>query len=254
VATDADRLHLLYEMSRRLATFSRLDELLRFVTRRTRELLEAEGCALLLHDRDRKELYFPIASQAESHPNAAAVLAEIRFPADRGIAGWVLAHDEAVYIADAQRDPRFYEAVDRRTNMTTRDLLCAPLRTRSGNIGVIEVINPGSTGAGTDTLEFLEVLAGDIAIAHEKAMLYERLRGEVLELRRIFRTAGIGLAVLGILIVLGAVYTHLGWALPMRELPTRPGVVIGAACVVGWALLMWIARGALTQRTDDVTG
>ena len=98
---EAERLRLLYELSRKLATFTDLDELLQFVTRRTRELLEAEGCAVLLHDRTTDELYFPIASQRASSRATAERIQTVRFPASLGIAGWALARGESIGIADA---------------------------------------------------------------------------------------------------------------------------------------------------------
>ena len=108
----SERLHALYELNRRLATFTDLEDLLRHATQRARELLHAEGCALLLFDPARRELHFPVASQAESRRASEPRLAEIRFPADRGIAGWVLARGEAVCVADVTRDARFYSGVD----------------------------------------------------------------------------------------------------------------------------------------------
>src|SRR5207249_4685613 len=161
----------------RLATFTDLDELLRYATGRTRELLDAEGAAVMLLDPARQEFNFGVASQSETHQATSARLLKIRFPAHLGVAGWVLAHDEAAAVPDAQQDPRFYNGVDQVTNITTHAILCAPLRARSGNIGVIEVINPARPPAADD-LEFLETLASDIAVAHEKAALQERLRGE----------------------------------------------------------------------------
>src|SRR5436309_1548845 len=114
-----DRLHLLYEVTRRLATFTDLDELLRYATGRARELLDAEGAAVMLLDPARREFNFGVASQSETHQATSARLLEIRFPAHLGVAGWVLAHDEAAAVPDAQQDPRFYNGVDQLTNITT---------------------------------------------------------------------------------------------------------------------------------------
>ena len=128
MASVGERLHLLYELNRGLTSFTDMDGLLRYVTDRARELFNAEGCALLLLDRRRGEFYFPVASESKKVHEIR--LATVRFPADRGIAGWVLAHDEAVLIDDVSKDARFFAGVDARTDMTTRRLLCAPLRTR----------------------------------------------------------------------------------------------------------------------------
>lgn len=243
-----DRLHVLYEVNRRLTTFSDLDELLRYATQQARELLEAEGCALLLVDRERKEFYFPVASQAVSTQSGAAELAEIRFGIDRGIAGWVLSNDQPALVNDAARDPRFFDGVDRRSHLTTHALLCAPLRTRAGNIGVIEVVNPASGAFSAEDLEFLEALANDIGVAHEKARLYEQLRGEVLGLRRLCALGGAGMAAIGVLFILATLLGHLAWALPLRELPTRPGIISGALALLTGAFLIGIGRGWWQRR------
>ena len=238
--SDAERLQLLYEMSRRLSTFTDLDALLRYATRRARELLEGEGCAVLLLDRKRSELYFPVASQGEAHQAAGARLAEMRFPADRGIAGWVLSHDEAAAVGDTERDPRFFGGVDQVTGMSTRRLLCAPLRTPNGNVGVLEVLNPRA--AGPEELAFLEALASDVAVAHETARLHQELRGELVGLRQICRVVGILLLVFGIVIAGGTSYALLARALPLRELPTRPGMPLAALCVGLGVAFIVVAR------------
>jgi GAF domain-containing protein len=252
VTTAADRLHLLYEVNRRLTTFDDLDELMRYSTRRTCELFGADGCALLFLDREQRQFYFPVASQSATQQAAQERLAEIRFPADQGIAGWVLTHDHAVLVPDVAVDPRFYAGVDQATRMTTRAVLCAPLRSRSGNIGVIEVVNPAPNALTTDDLEFLDALAADIAVAHEKAMLYDRLRGEVTGLRQAVRIAGIALLALGALLGMGGVIAHLAWALPLRELPTRPGILGAIVSVVVGVALLGIGNGWLIPKTTSV--
>jgi hypothetical protein len=140
----SERLELLYDVTRRLATFTELDEVVRFATRRARELFEAEGCALIMLDRERREFTFPVSSQKDSGAEPGRRLSEIRFPADRGIAGWVVANDEAALVEDTSTDPRFYGGVDRETEVRTQSLLCAPLRSGDGSIGVIEGTRKGA--------------------------------------------------------------------------------------------------------------
>ena len=112
---------------------------------------------------------------------------------------------------------------------------------------MIEVINPARQPAAED-LEFLEALASDIAVAHEKAALQEQLRGEVVGLRQVCRVAGLGLLALGTLLALGAGYVQLALALPLRELPARPGAVDGLVCLLLGALLSLVGRGWLSRR------
>ena len=238
----AERLRLLYEVSRQLPTFADLDELLGYATRRTRELFDAEGCGVLLRDPPRREFYFPISSQSESRKVTEARLAEIRFPADRGIAGWVLTNGEAALVADASKDPRFYGGVDAVTAMQTRVVLCAPLRSHRGNIGVLEVINPAA-GVGTEDLEFLEALASDVAVAHENAAMQRQLRGDLGSLRQMMTFAGLGLGGIGILTGLGTLVGHSARALPFAELMTNPGAWASLLLVAAGVVLVALARG-----------
>src|SRR5258705_7013513 len=138
--------------------------MLGYATLGARELFEAEGCALLLVDRAAREFRFPVASQSTASSASATRLQDVRFPMSQGVAGWVLAHGQAIVIADAQHDERFYPGVDAATGSTTRSLLAAPLRTSTGTIGVIEVINPRDIGDGD--LAFLEAIGSNIAVAH----------------------------------------------------------------------------------------
>lgn len=243
----SSQLHLLADVSRSLATFTDLDDLVHFATQRTRELFEAEGCALLLLDESRREFRFPVASQRQAGASEAA-LAEIRFPAERGIAGWVLAHDEAALVPDTATDERFYDAVDRKTTMRTRSLLCAPLRTRRGNIGVLEVVNPGAGHLEAADLEFLDILASEIGVAYEKAALYRELEREVLDLRGFCRSAGVALAAVGIVLAAATTLFHRVRVLPWEELPTKRGMLIGALCVVIGVTLIGVGRGWLVGR------
>ncbi len=237
-----DQLHLLYEINRRLTTFTDLNAVLGYITQRARELFDAEGCALLLLDRERREFYFPVLSEDPAHRASGARLRAVRFPAGRGIAGWVLAHDEAALVPDVSKDARFYSAVDQQTDMTTRAVLCAPLRTSTGIIGVIEVVNPGAGALTSGDLQFLEALAGDVAVACEKALVFGSLRGEVQGLRQVLRVAAFIMMVAGILCILGATVTHFAWAQPVRELPARQGIWMGLVGLCSGAILFAVER------------
>ncbi len=186
---DAARLKLLYDLGCAFAARTELDELVPLVIRKCREVLDAEGAAVLLLDAERRQLYFPYV--AEESAEVAERLTGLRFPADRGIAGDVVRTGRALRVDDVRADPRFYPAVDRRTGTRTRSLLAAPLRGHQGVIGVIQVINRHGGPFDDADLAFLEALSGSIAIAIENARLYarvkaseERLRAQVGALRR----------------------------------------------------------------------
>jgi hypothetical protein len=181
--TPASR-RLAYELGHLLGQPRDLEELLSLGTARCRELLDAEGVAVLLLDRARNELYFPYV--AEEKPFVAARLRQARFPADRGFAGAALVGCALLRCDDVSRDPRFFPGVDELTGRTTRALLCAPLTDQRGAFGVLEAVNPRGGRFRDDDLSLLE------AIAHTMAAAIARLpdRPETEPHRNIFRKEG----------------------------------------------------------------
>jgi Nif-specific regulatory protein len=185
----AAQLELLYAVSRSLHARIELDDLLPFVVEKTKELLEAEGCSVILLDETGRELYFPWVSPENT--TIAARLRQLRMPADKGVAGAAVQTGQSLLVPDVHRDRRFYVEVDQQTGGATRSIVCAPLRTQHGIIGVIECINKREGTFSQADLIFLEALAGSIAVAIDNARLYQtlklseaRLRDEVAMLSR----------------------------------------------------------------------
>jgi transcriptional regulator with GAF, ATPase, and Fis domain len=169
------RFRLLYDLACAFAAHIDLEELFPFVLSKCREVFDATGASVLLHDSDTNELYFPFV--AEDDPAILARLLELRFPADRGIAGMVLSSGKPARIDDVQSHPRFFGGIDASTGVTTRTLLCAPLTTYQGVIGVLQVLNRrGEQPFTDDDLGFLEALAGSVAVAIENARLFARVK------------------------------------------------------------------------------
>jgi len=179
--SDANRHALLYDVSRSFNEQLELDKLLPFIVSKTKELLHAESVAILLLDAQRDELYFPYVSDVA--PAVEKRLLQVRFPAGAGIAGWVVRQGLPQLIADVSKDERWYRGVDSHSGMTTRSLLCAPLRTKGGVVGVIELRNHVTAAFTDDDLEFLDTLSGSIAIAVENARLYQELKASEATLR-----------------------------------------------------------------------
>ena len=242
MAGTSERLRLLYGLSRRLATFNELDDVLRHATGGLRELFDADGSAVLILDAATRELRFPLSSQREGGRASAGRLAELRFPADQGIAGWVLQHGEAVVVEDVGNDPRFYRGIDEATGATTRTLLAAPLRTEGASIGVIEVMNPSLERFGSADLEFLDAVASDIAVAYAKAELHDRLREEAATLRMLARLIGGVLLVAGIAAAAGAVLAVLARAKPFGAVMTQPALLVGLFAAAAGVAVLRVAR------------
>jgi Nif-specific regulatory protein len=188
-------LRSVYELGNAFAERLELDDLIPFVLARCRELLGAEGVAVLFIDSEKNELYFPFVS--EDDPEVARRLTGLRFPADRGIAGAVLRSGRAEKVDDVRSDPRFFSGVDRKTGMATGSiiaapLIAAPLITAEGSLGVLEAVNRRGGGPFSESdLALFEALAASVAVAIRNARRFgqvkaseQRLRVQVGSLRR----------------------------------------------------------------------
>jgi Nif-specific regulatory protein len=174
-SADGERFRLLYDLGCAFVAKTDLAELIPFVIAKCREALNTEAASVLLLDRERNEFYFPFVSDDNS--SVAGVLAQLRVPADRGIAGAALRSGKALIVADAQNDPRFYRNVDVETGAVTRNIIAVPLISGHGIIGVLEVLNRrGGMAFNADDLSLLEAVAGSVTIAIENARLYDQLR------------------------------------------------------------------------------
>jgi transcriptional regulator with GAF, ATPase, and Fis domain len=176
------RARVLYALAREFAAQLDLDQLLPLIVSKCREVLDAEGVAVLLLDRERGDLYFPYYSQAD--PETAAKLAGLHFPADHGIAGSVLQSRRAERVDDPASDLRFYAGVDRSTGMTTKSILAAPLIAHGQAAGVIEAINHRGGPFVEEDLRLLESLADVIAIALSNADRFAQIQSSEHVLRR----------------------------------------------------------------------
>ena len=102
---------------------------------------------------------------------------EIRIPAGSGIAGAVFRDRTVLNIPDAYADSRFNQAIDKRTGYRTRNILCAPLRNRSGAvIGVTQVLNKRDGSFGAADAALLETVTVQAAAALEHARMFDELQ------------------------------------------------------------------------------
>ena len=165
---------LFYDVSTSIHAIRDLDEMLRSILRKIKAIFNIEGASLALHDPAQKEFYF-IRTVEEERNGDHLGMEKMRFPDHLGVAGWVLKQNEPLIIPDVSTDDRFLKQFDLRKSFVTRSMICLPLRTRKGPIGVLYALNK-LQGAFTDKdAGLLEVLSGTIAIAIENA----RLNGEL---------------------------------------------------------------------------
>jgi diguanylate cyclase (GGDEF)-like protein len=103
------------------------------------------------------------------------VIDGLRMSVERGIAGWVARHRQALRLDDASEDPRHDKTIGSETNFRPRGMLCVPVVSKDQLLGVIQVINRIGGGSFDDEeLRLVQILADHAAIAIENASLYRR--------------------------------------------------------------------------------
>ena len=160
-----------------------LPELLAAIMRTATDLMNAETSSLMLLDETTNELTFEVATG-----DPAAEVAQMRVPADRGVAGWVMKNKKPALVKDVQKDERFYAQIDRASGFKTSSMLAVPLDIRGRVIGVVEMINKRGGSEFTERdQEIASAFAAQAAVAIENARLYLKLADALVESRRSYR-------------------------------------------------------------------
>ncbi|MFP4438240.1 MAG: GAF domain-containing sensor histidine kinase [Chloroflexaceae bacterium] len=166
---DLRELHLLYEIGQSLTVNLDLANLLNEIIRRVPEVVNAERCSIFMLDEQRHELVLQLADEEQ----------ELRMPADKGIAGWVLSHGLGQIVNDVEQDPRWYDAIGREVDFITRSILCVPMKFKDRIVGVMQLLNKrGGTSFTQRDMRLLTTLAAQAGIAIENARLYRSLKSE----------------------------------------------------------------------------
>lgn len=160
------KLQSILEVAKAMTAERQVLRLLALVNDAAARVAEADRCSIFVVDRERQELWTPVAHGT----------GEIRIPLGAGIAGAVAATGRVVSIPDAYADARFNPQVDAATGYRTREILCVPMtNTRGEVVGVIQALNRRDGAFGAEDEELLGALAGPAASAIENAVLHEEI-------------------------------------------------------------------------------
>ncbi|MET7986580.1 MULTISPECIES: GAF domain-containing protein [unclassified Streptomyces] len=136
-------------------------DLLQSVVDTARAIFGAAASSVLLHDRDTDELVFQaVAGEGEES------LVGSRFPAGRGLAGWVLVSGEPMIADDLREQGMFAKDVAKATGYVPDALMAAPLAHHDRVLGVLEVLDPAQQSRSSlSELDLLALFARQAAAA-----------------------------------------------------------------------------------------
>ncbi|MDH3592149.1 MAG: SpoIIE family protein phosphatase [Planctomycetota bacterium] len=163
---DLARQRQLVQASYALHSSLDLGELLGLILKAASDGVGAERGTVFLVDPTANILWSRVLSGDEA--------LEISLPIGQGLAGSVAATGETVRLADAYDDERFDRSWDQQTGFRTRQMLCAPIRNRHGEVvGVFQLLNRTSGNFTEQDEEYLEQLSVNAALAIENAQLHK---------------------------------------------------------------------------------
>jgi GAF domain-containing protein len=124
-------------------------------------IFESEASSIFLLDSLTSELVFEAVAG-----NGEDFLVGSRFPASKGIAGWVLDSGQPLIIENVAEDPRFARDVAESTRYVPRTLMATPVMCDEEAIGVLEVLDaaPGARSSLVQ-LELLGLFGQQAAVA-----------------------------------------------------------------------------------------
>jgi GAF domain-containing protein len=141
-----------------------------------RSIFGAKASSIVLLDEETEELVFEaVVGEGED------TLLGTRYPAGKGIAGWVLATRTPLVIEDVQQDPRFAKDVAEDTGYVPSGLMAAPLLHDERALGVLSVLDrPEQSLFTLKEMELLGLFAHQASIAVD-LLLKARRANHVLE-------------------------------------------------------------------------
>ncbi len=98
--------------------------------------INSDEASVLIRDGDQGGLRFLSATG-----EAAGKLLNLKVPAGKGIAGFVLSSGQPMAVSDVGEEKSFYPEVDKSTGYSTQMILATPLNYKDEIIGVLEYIN-----------------------------------------------------------------------------------------------------------------
>lgn len=176
-----DPLIALLKIGQTVAAETEIDVLLRVITEETKSAIQADRCTVFLFDKEKNELWSKVALGMDSE--------EIRFPADKGLAGHVVGTGETINIKNAYTDDRFNKEIDLKTGYKTKTILCMPIKNlKQEIIGAFQVLNKIDGEFNEEDEDLLVAIGSSAGIALENAHLFKQQQQMLIEQKQVFES------------------------------------------------------------------
>jgi GAF domain-containing protein len=158
------------------------DELLKSIVEAAARIFSAAAASILLVNEQEQLLEFKVAYGASNRD-----LVGLKFPLDKGIAGYVVMTGQPLAISNVRQDARFNQDFAQSTGYVPSSILAMPLRSGECVIGVMEVLDKiNAASFGIQDMELLGMFAHQAAIAIDQSQRMDQIQDAlVLGLKRL---------------------------------------------------------------------
>lgn len=174
---------ILFEIAMALHRHGDLEDLLGTIAHAVQDAVGVEGASVILLDDAQREFYFRVT--AFDDRAAGNRMKEVRYPADRGIAGHVYRTGRPLVVQDTYASPYFLKSVDEKVGFHTRSMLDVPIRTAERMIGVLCAVNKKRGVFVHEDVDLMSAIAGMVAMPIENARMADALRRSLDDVRRL---------------------------------------------------------------------
>ncbi len=157
-----------------LPEYPELEDLMSYISKEIKTLLNTEGALVLLYDEIKEELFFTGAAYDDSDTERRAKT--FRFPMDSVLAGEIIKTGEYALVNDTIKLKKDYPERDTLLGYRTRSLLEVPIKSEDRIIGVLCAINKKQNQFDYNDMELMSMIAATCAISIENARFSEAVR------------------------------------------------------------------------------
>jgi len=169
VSSKLRQVELLLNISKKIAAFEAIDDMLMTLVDITTKELNADRGTIFLNDSETRELYSRVAQGNFKR--------EIRILNNSGVAGHVYTTGKSLIVHDAYSYEHFNRSIDQKTGYVTKNILCIPIKTVKGKIiGVVQMLNKNNGQFTEEDLNLLQDMTAQAAIILQNTQLIDKMK------------------------------------------------------------------------------
>jgi GAF domain-containing protein len=147
------------------------DELLESIIQAAARIFHAGAASILLVNEQENNLVFKVACGASDRD-----LVGVKFPLNKGIAGYVVMTGQPLSVSNVLQDARFNQDFAKSTGYVPKSILAMPMKLGERVIGVIEVLDKVNADSfGIQDMELLGMFAHQAAISIDQSQRMDQI-------------------------------------------------------------------------------